>query len=397
MRAVRLAWANMPHARTMFFVSAFAVFMIFTPNKPLDPGATWNDHVFYWGQANHWLSLEQPLTLDLDTSALLYKFQHTYYYDAANGVSEQPPYVYRPLVPLLAGVLGKFMPLGWAFLAITAASLLVTGFSCGWAVYRLSGRISAASLAIITVLWVPGVGYFTQFFALVDPASLAVVSVCLALLSSNRIKWALLLAVIVGPLVKETLLPLGLVVVLWAFITGTKVRWWWCVALMPFFIQAALRLVIHVPSPPALGEMFVIGHPVLAIHTFLDAFAVVLVLVFGMLNQKVRPLVVATLPLVGWLIVINSSTVAAGSRIWLTYLPVLVVCGVAGGAISLDRSWWASTSWQILIVVSIGIGEAVSIALLPRYTITALVLLQLAWILVVYSRLDSPRVTERSR
>jgi len=395
--SARLARANVPLALTLLFVSALAVVGIFALYKPLDPGANWNDHVFYWGQANQWLSLGQPLALNGETASLFAKYQHDYYYDIANGVFEQPPYVYRPLIPLLAGVLGKSMPLGWAFLAITATSLLVTGFSCGWAVYRLSGRISAAFLAIIAVLWVPGVGYFTQFFALVDPASLAVVSVCLALLTSNRTKWALFLAVIVGPLVKETLLPLGLVVVLWAFITGTKVRWWWSVALIPFFVQAALRLIIHVPSPPALGEMFVVGHPVLAMHTFLDAFAVVLVLVFGMLNQKVRPLVVATLPLVGWLIVINSSTIAAGSRIWLTYLPVIVVCGVAGGVLSLDRSWWASTSWKILIVFSIGIGEAVSLALLPRPSITGLVLLQLTWIVVVYSMLKSPRATQRSK
>jgi len=347
----------------------------------IDPATGWNDHYFYWGQANAWFGLNQPLMLTSEVQDLLDRYRIDYYYDIANGDSQQPPYVYRIGVPFLAGLLGTVMSLGTAFLAISITSFVILGLSAAVAVRELSNSTQLALIAIPIAIFAPGFAKFTRFFAMVDLPSIALVAVTLALVVVRRYYPALLIASIIAPLVKETSIALAFFAAAFMWLQGDRGWAKWFFALLPIPLILTLRALTPVPSPPATSELFIAASPFESIFTFIGAFGFALPLIAGMLSPSVRQLLVASLPVIMSLIVVTSSVVAAGQRIWLTLWPFVVVLGLRG------LQLMAKTRQQAILLVGVallglGLANLVQLGFADRFIMTI-------WLLVAIGTLGS--------
>jgi len=361
---------------------------MFLAFPPLDPRSAWNDHFFYWGQANTWFGLNQPLRITSEVQGLLDLYRIEYYYEKANGTSQQPPYVYRVGVPLLAGLLGLALSLSSAFFVITISSFVLLGIASGWAAYRLSRSISVAALASVLSITAPGLSDFTRFYAMVDVPAMAITAVVLALLVCGRYSWALGVAGFIAPLVKETSIGLALMVALYMWLQGKGGWGKWIIATVPFVLSGVLRMLVPVPAPPSLSELFVAGSPYESGLTFVEAFGFAFVLVIGILAPTVRSFTIASTPVFLSLIVVNSSVVASGPRIWLTVWPLLVVLGLCGWATSVtDKSLrcsvLVSTLLGVILANAVLLGNVDRIALSVWLTITVALI---AWRLGVAQR-----------
>jgi len=323
------------HHRWSFLIllattSALSTGLLFLAYPALDPASAWNDHYFYWGQANIWLGLDQPLNLSSGAQELLDKYRVDYYYEVANGSSQQPPYAYRVGIPLVAGALGLALPLEAAFLSVTVASFILLGMAAGAGVAKLSGSRLLGMVAVPLSLAPVGLTSYTRFFALVDLPSISIVALTLTLVVYRKFQAALLVAAIVAPLVKETTVGLAAFVAIYMWLIGERGVLKWVAAGVPPLIVVLLRLYVDVPRPPETEELFVAGNPFEAVNTFILAYGVALPLLLGLVASRVRPLAVAAAPLIVTLEIVNSSVVASGPRIWLTIWPLIVVLGLVG-------------------------------------------------------------------
>ena len=355
-------------------VSSLCTGLLFAIYPAIDPATGWNDHFFYWGQANAWFGLNQPLLLTPEVQTLLDTYRVDYYYDIANGDSQQPPYVYRIGVPIVAGLLGTVMSLGAAFLTISIASFVILGVSSAVAVRRLSGSRQLALVAIPIAICAPGFSSFTRFYAMVDMPSIALVSLTLALVISGRFYPALVIASILAPLVKETSIALAFFVAAFRWLQGDRGWIKWLFALLPIPLIIALRLLTPVPSPPAMSELFVAASPFESINTFVAAFGFALPLIVGMLAPAVRPLFVSSLPVIMTLIVVTSSVVATGQRIWLTMWPFVVVLGLRGLQ-SMANSIRQLITLVAVALLGIGLANIVELGFVDRVLMTVWLLL----------------------
>ena len=350
--------------------SLAATAVMFAAYPPIDPGSGWNDHYFYWGQADAWFNLNQPLQLQPDVQSLLDKYRVEYYYEAANGASQQPPYIYRVGVPLLAGMLGLAMPLQFAFLLIAISSFVALGTASAVTVQHLTRSFPLGLLAAVVSITIPGLATYTRFFAMVDTAAIAGGAVVLSLVVLRRYKTALVIAAIVLPLLKETSAGVALFVAVAMWLEGDKGFTKWLLGFLPLLTLGALRLLLVVPAPPGISELYVGGSPFESGHSFIEAFGMTFPLLIGLGSSRMRAYVFALLPILGVLIVVNSSVVAAGERIWLTLWPFIVGIGISGiHAIATSRL----SAWTMYgsLISGLVLANAIQLGYAPRAWLTA--------------------------
>jgi len=305
--------------------------MAITRSQPFILGDQWGDHIFYWGQADTWLRLSSPMALSTETQQNLEAFRISYYYDADNGLSLQPPYVYRVFVPLLAGSLGHLVGLGTSFSVVHFVSLTVFLLAVGLSIHQLTRSTLWSSLGMfLSLAAIPMLTNLIRFPGLVEIPSLALTA--LAVYFTTRGTYAVALGVaVLASLTKETLTLLGLSIAIYAILREHKVRYWLVlVGLLPIALQLGMRILVTVPSPPSTAELFVPGNPFEAIFTFVAAFGLVSPLIVGLLTRYARLWILAFTPLFLSIAVVTTSVVAGGARIWLTVWPLIVIIGLAG-------------------------------------------------------------------
>ena len=326
--------------------------------EPMDPEAECCDHLFYRAQSVAWLGLDEPAVLSIPAGNRLDAVYDEYYYDRANGLTRQPPYVYRVAVPALAGALGKLTDIDHAYRVLHWAVLATIAFLSGYAVLSLTGGAMVPALgATIVVLATPQMARsFADNYMVTDPASIMIVSLVLLLTIRRDFFAASLVAAFVAPLVKETLVPLALSVALAAWISGRPRRVYWVLAVVPLVLQAFVRSVMSVADRPRISEMFVLEDPYLGLLAFAAAFAPVMLLLVGLIERSIRLWVVSFLPLAVGLLVITTSAIADGPRIWLTFWPVLLALGL-GGLWRIQGPAWLKYSWLAVLVASAAIGS----------------------------------------
>lgn len=317
---------------------------------PIYPGEFWGDHVFYWAQANSWLGLNEPLQMTNETESRFRQLQMEYYYQVENGTTSQPPYVYRVLVPILAGLLGLVMPLFTAFSMLSALSFFCIFLCVAVSVFKLSGSFVAGVASSALMATIPGFLSLSGQVAYVDIESIAIVSLCVTFLIFGHFGASLALAVL-GSMAKETLVVLALCVVLIAVFQRSSKRWYWIFAAAPFVFQFLLRILVTVPAPPPISELFVPGNPFAGLYSFMDVYIMLIPVLIGLGGWYVRDYVLGFFPLWLSIFAVNSSSVAAGQRIWLTVAPVLIVFGVSGAWKAIRV---ASARWGWLLFVCIG-------------------------------------------
>lgn len=314
-----------------FTVSALAVLAFFV--DPFDPDIYCCDHLYYRGQAEYWSGLGAANVGDIPAANRFWGVianQETYY-QLSNGLTAQPPYVFRPLVPLLAGFLGHIFGINASFYIITLISLVSLGYLCGLAVLKLSESIWLSVSVAVGVILLPEIsGGYLYNYMLVDVTSFALVALVLYLVVTRHWISAGVVSAIAAPLTKETLVTLALAVAIAAFLFGVRSRWLWVLPAIPILIQGALRLSLTIPSPPPLTELFIPGDQIRPAVTLMVSFVAVSFLFYGLLSQKVRLTLIAFSPLFLLLVVITSSSAADSPRIWLTVWPVVAVLGAVG-------------------------------------------------------------------
>lgn len=342
-----------------------------------DPETFCCDHLFYRAQAVEWMSLDNPNYLSIPPGNSAITGYDAGYWNAANGLTSQPPYVYRPGVPLVAGLLGHILGVNAGFQILNAVGLFVLSLFTGLAVASLSRRLTAALVAAVLVVVHPQMISFVYNYMMVDTATLAVVAVTLYLMVSNRLVAAATVATVIGPLVRETLVSLALVVAIYALVRGRSRVILWILAAVGPLIQLLLRLFIPVPAPPGLGEIFNAdfgpAYGFQAATSFILAFGVASVLAVGVIARSSRVLLVVFGPLIGLLLLVNSSQVTDGLRVWMALWPVIIVLGLTGLQTVCARSWqW----WTALGIVSAQcvLGAFAYWAILPLTWNTALLM-----------------------
>ncbi len=317
----------------LFLLSITAVSFIAIVVEPFNPDFTCCDHLYYRGQAEFWGGLGPANMSDIPNSNVIWSIvqnQETYY-EFANGLTAQPPYVFRPLVPILAGLIGHLTGLNTAFYLITFVSIALIGYLTGLTTHRLSGNLwLSASVAVGASLLPEAGSRRLENYMLVEATSLAIVAAVLYLVVSKRWVTAAIVTGIVAPLTKETLVTLALCVAIAAFLCGVRYRWLWILPIAPVIVQGLLRVLISVPIPPPILEMFIPGDQIRPAVTLMTSFVAVSFLFYGLVSQRLRITLVAFTPLFLLLIVITSSIVADSLRIWLTVWPVVLVLGAVG-------------------------------------------------------------------
>ena len=352
----RLQVATWGARRSFFYIlvvslATVTALHLFVP--AFDPETFCCDHLFYRAQAVEWMGLDNPNYLVIPPGNPAIEIYNDGYWDSANGLTNQPPYVYRPGVPIAAGLLGHLTGVDAGFRILNAFGLFVLSLFAGLAVASMSKRLSAALVAAVLVVVHPQMISFVYNYMMVDTATLAVVAVTLYLMVTNRLVAAAGIAAVIGPLVRETLVPLALVVAIYALIRGRSRLILWILAAVGPVIQLMLRLLIPVPAPPGLGEIFNAdfgpAYGFQAATSFILAFGVASVLAVGVIARSSRLLLVAFSPLVGLLLIVNSSQVTDGLRVWMALWPVIIALGLTGLQTVCTRSWqW----WTALVIVT---------------------------------------------
>jgi len=326
--------------------------------EPMDPEAECCDHLFYRAQSVVWLGLDEPAALSIPAGNRLEMVYDEYYYDRANGLTRQPPYVYRVAVPAAAGALGKLTGIDLAYRILHWVVLVSIALLSGLAVLSLSGGTTVPALgATILVLVNPQMARsFADNYMVVDPASIMIVGLVLLLTLRRDFFAASLVAALVAPLVKETLVPLALSVAVAAWISGRPRRVYWVLAVVPLALYAFVRSVMSVADRPGISEMFVLEDPYLGLLSFTAAFAPVILLLVGLIERSMRPWAVSFLPLAVGLLVITTSAIADGPRIWMNFWPVLVALGL-GGLWRMQGPAWLKYCWLAVLVASAAAGS----------------------------------------
>ena len=346
------------------------------------PESVWGDHYWYWTQADEWLRVNDPLTLEPEPAAYLKDLYGTVSYASEeNSPAFQPPYIYRPLAPVLAGIFGHALGIEYAFLVLSITSSVAFGVFAGLAVRNWTGSLVFAAFAAATALWLPtaAMRFVVQRFATVDIEALAIVALVLWLLSSNRILAASVVAAILGSLAREPLAVLALCVAIYAWIIGRSRLWYWALAVLAPLIQVGLRLLLPVVQEQSIADVAVTSNPLQAAYLYIDAFGYVLLVSFGLVVGQIRIVTASMLPMLLVLFGLNSSLLAV-PRTWLTWWPVLLILGLSGASLAVRGLWWR---WSFLVVLASTMGSAIGYDLglvSSRSIVWICVILGLVWV-----------------
>ena len=346
------------------------------------PAEVWGDHYFYWMQASTWLGLDQPLVLNDAAQAQLNSLYATAeYVNPGNDPAFQDPYTYRVLVPILAGLLGHGLGLEVAFLILGITSTLAVGFLCGLAVFKLTGSHILSIAVAACAVWLPApmMAEIISRYALVDMPSLAVVAAVACLLAFKRYDFAAVLAGLVAPLIRESLLPLAAVVAIYALLDGAFKKRYWFWSLFPFLTYLVLQQMITVEFPNSPMTYFTIENPLRSAYLFIDVFGLVYLVVVGLVTWKARTAVIATIPFVVFMFIIVS-TLLSSPRHLLPLWPFVLVFGSAG--IWLTSRTLMRIAWAALVAAFFVSAESYRLGLLPRESFFVLILAGFVWIFV---------------
>jgi hypothetical protein len=327
------------------------------------------------------LGVQDPLVLQPAAQSYLDTLYDTVAYaDRGNDPAFQPPYVYRPFLPILAGTLGHVFGLKVAFVAIGVVSAFVLALASGLAVRKLTSSILFASSASLVALWLPAEAMRSVVSNTggVDVVAMAFVAVVIALLVYEKTTAAAVVAATGAPLVRETLLPLALCVALFALLSGVSRLRLWILAALPFLLHLLLRQVMPVSVPLPISAIASIGNPLNAVYLFLDTYGLVLLIVLGLFSLRVRKASIAFFPFLVFLLVVISSTLSV-SRHWLVVWPAILIFGIWGVS-CLSNLGRLKVPGVVLITVTVFSFHAVLLGLLPRNAIWILLGLQCLWL-----------------
>jgi hypothetical protein len=217
----------------------FSWFCITTVSRtiaPFDPDSDCCDHLFYRAMAGGPRQIPEG-------NRLITVYDHPYhggYLQRANGLTHQPPYVYRPLAPLLSRLLG--------FRTLSLISLVLAAWLLGMGAFILTTHATLGALTIVLFASCPWLtGYYLRHYQAVDPLAFVFVGLVVVLVCVGKHAHALGV-IALGLFAKE---PVGLLLpcVLLAARAAGHLNWRLVamagLAIVPY---AAFRILTPIPQ-----------------------------------------------------------------------------------------------------------------------------------------------------
>lgn len=308
------------------FVSLGMLLYLFSKNTAMNPDLECCDHLFYRAQAISWFDLKELNFLQIPENNRLNEVYNFYYYDRINTLTNQPPYVYRIFIPSLAGIIGKFLGINLSFYIINAISLFLILYLSMLITFRLTVSFIYSALSPLVLFMIPEFfNFYIYDYMLVDLPAIALFFGIVALIVYHKLNLAFWLSALIAPLVKETLLPLSLVVVIYMMLNNVKWRRYLIFCLVPFFVQALLRVLFQVKDEPQFAEIYQFSSVFTSPFSLLDSYGLMLILLLFIYSKKNQALLISLAPQFFFIIIITSSTVADGKRIWWTIAPFFIL------------------------------------------------------------------------
>jgi hypothetical protein len=296
-----------------------------------DPDTSCCDHLFYRSMSYNLFSVTRP---ELDTippgNALedLYGARDYGWLDQRNGLSRQPPYVYRIVTPLLARAIAPATGIDGAYYLISLLALGGAAVFLGLAAHRITGSVVPAVLAIAAFLTdAPTARYNLNDYMLTDPMAFFLASFAIwALLTRRRALF--FTACAIGVLNKESMVPM---LVAYPIFEGLSDRRFprtstmWAVGIATGWAFLRLALPVPVDTYSFLGQ-FREGWPHVRLMGYVALFTL------GPLLPAVRrglrdPVVVSVLPFAAAAI-LSAWFVDDLERAMIRALPVLLLAGL---------------------------------------------------------------------
>jgi Na+/H+-dicarboxylate symporter len=162
-----------------------------------------------------------------------------------------------------------------------------------------------------------------------------------ALIIYNKLNFAFWVSALIAPLVKETLLPLSLVVVIYMMLNNVKWIRYLIFCLIPIFVQAMLRVLFQVKDEPNLDEIYQFRSVFTSPFGLFDSYGLILILLLFIYSKKNQALLISLAPQFFFIVIITSSTMADGKRIWWTIAPffILAYSNLVVNAIKIVKSF----------------------------------------------------------
>jgi hypothetical protein len=329
---------------TIFILISLGMLLyLFSINSAMNPDLECCDHLFYRAQAISWFDLNELNFLQIPENNRLNDVYDFYYYDRINTLTNQPPYVYRVIIPSIAGVMGKVLGINISFYIINAVSLFFILYLSMLITYKLTKSSIFSLLSPFVLFMIPEFfDFYIYDYMLVDLPAIALFFGIVTLIIINKLKFAFWVSALIAPLVKETLLPLSLVVVVFMIFKKVKWRPYIIFCLIPFFAQAMLRVLFQVKDEPQINEIYQFSSAFTSLISLFDSFGWILFLLLFSYSKKNQKLLISLIPQVIFILIITSSTVADGKRIWWTIAPVFILAYSNLVAIvkNLVKSYW---------------------------------------------------------
>ncbi|HET9017040.1 MAG TPA: hypothetical protein VFN57_15670 [Thermomicrobiaceae bacterium] len=270
----RASWA-------LLVCSIVAVVGVALTTTPFDPNAACCDHLFYRSMAYNLFTVTRPSLNAPPPGNSLPQWERqpavARYMSPVNALNRQPPFIYRPVAPLVARLLA--IPLGGidrGFYALSLIGLIVAAYFLALAAWHLSGDIWPAVATIAAFVAIPTVARTNLFdYMLVDPLAFACLSVGVwaMLTRRDRLFWVVAL---VGIFTKETQ---AFVIAAYLLQAAWERRLTWRVgaaALVTGGLYGSYRLLLPVPvNTYSLRTTFLgVPHPAVVLGVALGVFGV---------------------------------------------------------------------------------------------------------------------------
>lgn len=311
---------------TFIIISLGLVLYLFSKNSAMNPDSECCDHLFYRAQAVSWFDLRELNFLQIPENNRLNEVYDFYYYDRINKLTNQPPYVYRIFIPTIAGVIGKVLEINLSFYVINTISIFLVFFLSMLITFRLTKSFIGSALSSLVLLMIPDFFKFYVFdYMLVDLPAIALFIGIVALLVYNKLELAFWVSALIAPLVKETLLPLSIVVVIYILLNNIKWGRYLIFCSIPVFVQVLLRLLFQVKDEPNIREIYQFSSVYTSPARLYDSFGMLLIILLFIYSKKNQKLLVSLIPQFLFLIVLTSSNIADGKRIWWTIAPLIIL------------------------------------------------------------------------
>lgn len=299
---------------------------LFSKNSAMNPELECCDHLFYRAQAISWFDLEELNFLRIPENNRLNEVYESYYYDSINTLTNQPPYVYRIFIPSIAGMIGKVLEINLSFYIINTISLFLILYLSMHITFKLTKSFISSILSPLVLFMIPGFFHFYIFdYMLVDLPAIALFFGIVVLLVYNKFRLAFWVSALIAPLVRETLLPLSLVVVIYMVLNNVKWIRYLIFCSIPVFVQVMLRVLFQVKDEPHIHEIYQFSSVFTSPFSLYDSFGPILIILLFIYSKKNQQLLISLIPQFLFMVVITSSSVADGKRIWWTIAPFFIL------------------------------------------------------------------------